>query len=223
MKQYKETKLLERKVKFIILLFILFCISAIICFGQNGDGEADRETEKPPPVPSTYILGSQNLILRLGPFIPLFFHNLTSGEVEPANLWTGVKFGIQYQGYLSNEWSIGGEINGTLCFSPNFNILWLLPIGIKGTYTIHMYPFEFPLSLSIGICFESFIDSTRSDFFAKPEIAAFWKIDATWGVGLSVAYLWIPQISTDEQESVQSGQSFLGNFLEISIGLSFYF
>lgn len=213
----------RRKAKFIILLFILFCVSAITCFGQNGDDGSEGEKEAPPPVPPTYILGSQNIIVRGGPLIPLFFYNLTTGEVEPANLWIGIKFGFQWQGYLSNEWSIGGELNGMLCFSPNFNILWLLPVGVKGTYTIHMHPFEFPISLTVGMCLESFLDSSRIDFFAKPEIAGYWKIDATWGVGLSIAYLWIPQLSSEDQEGVQSGQSFLGNFLDISIGLSFYF
>jgi hypothetical protein len=215
--------LYRKKTVFIILLCILFCMSALTCFGQDGEGESEKEKNTPPPVPSTYILGSQNIIVRLGPFIPLFFNNLSTGEIVPANLWTGVKFGFQWQGYLSNEWSVGAEINGSLAFSPNFNILWLLPIGVKGTYTIHMHPFEFPLSLTIGACMESFIDSSRIDFFVKPEIAGYWKIDATWGVGLNIAYLWIPQQSSEDQESVQSGQSFLGNFLEISVGLSFYF
>lgn len=213
----------RRKVKGIILLFMLFFMSTLVCFAQNGDDGSSGGQDAPPPIPPTYILGSQNIIIRGGPFIPLFFNNLTTGEIEPANLWVGVKFGFQWQGYLSNEWSIGGEISGSLCFSPNFNILWLLPLGVKGTYTIHIHPFEFPLSLTVGACLESFIDSSRIDFFAKPEIAGFWKIDATWGVGLSIGYLWIPQLSSDDQESVQSGQSYLGNFLDISIGLSFYF
>ena len=213
----------RRRVKSIILIFMLFFLSMFACFAQNEGEGSDDERPAPPPIPPTYILGSQNIIVRLGPFVPLFFNNLNTGEIEPANLWTGVKFGFQWQGYLSNEWSIGGEINGSLCFSPNFNILWLLPLGVKGTYTIHMHPFEFPLSLSVGMCLESFLDSSRIDFFAKPEIAAFWKIDATWGVGVCIGYLWVPQLSSEDQESIQSGQSFFGNFLDISVGLSFYF
>jgi hypothetical protein len=213
----------QKKAVLIIMLCLLFCLSALICFGQEGEDESKEEKNTPPPVPPSYILGSSNIVVRLGAFIPLFFNNLSTGEVVPANLWTGVKFGFQWQGYLSNEWSVGVELNGALSFSPNFNILWLLPIGAKGSYTIHMHPFEFPLSLTVGACLESFIDSSRIDFFLKPEIAAYWKIDATWGVGLSVGYLWIPQQASDDQESVQSGQSFIGNFLDISIALSFYF
>ncbi len=215
--------MLNIKIKYIAGIFILLTVIALPVFGQNDGGSNTENPDAPPPIPPTYILGSQNIIIHGGAFIPLFFNNLNEGTVEPANLYIGVMFGLQWQGYLSNNWSVGVELNGTLCFSPNFNILWLLPIGVKGTYTIHLHPFEIPLSLTTGICLESFIESTRIDFFLKPEIAGYWKIDATWGVGLSVAYLWVPQLSSEDQEAVQSGQSFFGNFLMVSIGLSFYF
>jgi hypothetical protein len=215
--------LLYKKNTYIAGIFILMLVTALPVFGQNNGGSNSEVPDAPPPVAPTYILGSQNVIIRGGPFIPLFFNNLTKGTVEPANLYMGVIFGLQWQGYLSNDWSIGVELNGTLSFSPNFNILWLLPIGVKGSYTIHIYPFEIPLSLTTGICLESFIESTRIDFFLKPEVSGYWKIDATWGVGLNVGYLWIPPLSHEDQDSVQAGQSFLGNFLMVSIALSFYF
>lgn len=213
----------SRNVKYTIVVFILSSFLILPAFGQEKDTGPAKEKQNTPPAATTYILGSQNIILHLGPFIPLFFNNLSAGTVEPSNLYMGILFGLQWQGYLSNEWSVGVELNGTLSFSPNFNILWLLPVGVKGTYTIHLHPFEIPISLTTGICLESFIDSTRIDFFLKPEIAGFWKIDATWGVGLSVGYLWVPQLSNSDQENVQSGQSFLGNFLQVSAALSFYF
>jgi hypothetical protein len=214
--------LLNGKIRYIVVVFVLMMLINFPGFGQDGGG-SDSEKQDAPPVPTTYILGSQNIIIHAGPFIPLFFNNLSKGTIEPANLYIGVMFGLQWQGYLSNNWSIGVELNGSLSFSPNFNILWLLPIGIKGTYTIHLHPFEIPISLTTGMCLESYIESTRIDFFLKPEISGYWKIDATWGVGLNLGYLWVPQLSNEDQEKVQSGQSFFGNFLQVTAGLSFYF
>ena len=213
----------SRNAKFVSIIAIFLLISTFVCFGQAGNGNGEAEKEKQAPPPPTYILGNQNLIISLGPFIPLFFTNFADGSIEAANLYVGVKLGLQWQSYLTNELSIGIEVNGSLSLSPNFNILWLLPLGIKGTYTIHAFPLEIPLSLTMGICLESYLESTRTDFFAKPEVAVYWKFDPAWAVGINISYWLIPQAATKEQEDVNSGQSFLGNFLEVSAGFSFHF
>jgi hypothetical protein len=217
----KEKNLRGKKTKFSLLLLIFCFVFTLVGFGEQDNGE--KEEEKPLPPPPTYILGNQNIVINLGPFIPMFFVSFKDGSVLPANLYVGAKLGFQWQSYLSNEFSIGIELNGALSLSPNFNILWMLPLGVKASYTIHAFPFEIPISLTMGMCLESYLQSTRIDFFTKPEVSFYWKFDPAWALGLSVGYLLIPQLANEKQEDIQSGQSFLGNFLEITAGFCFHF
>lgn len=210
-------------------LFLKKCIllGALLLFAAGGSGlfAEEQEPEDAPFVPATvtHILGDQAISFSLGGFVPLFFIRLADGGVELTNMVFGGKGSIQYLTYLSTNWILSFELALALAFTPNFNIYWLVPLTAKISYVFYINPFQLYLTMGLGVDFQSFLGYSCVDLIARPEIGFYFPIDPTMELGISVSYWFNPQFSSAEQEANKTGQSRIGNFLDVSASLIYHF
>jgi len=203
----------------VLIVLILALTASPSLFAQ----EESPAPVAPQNVTVAHALGDQAFSFSLGGFLPLFFYRVDDGVVEGTNLFIGARGALQYLTYLSSVWVFSVELNGALAFTPNFNIYWTLPILAKISYVVDLGQFELFLTMGLGVNFQSFIGYSRMDFMGRPEVTFYIPIDPTLDFGISAAYWFVPQFASKEQEETKSGQTRLGNFLDVSISLIYHF
>jgi hypothetical protein len=186
---------------------------------------AQEEPESPPGgeqpeeefVP-TYSLGDQTLGINMGLFIPLFFVGGPDG-VQDANLTLGGVGSLQWNSYLNNNMTLGGELAGNFSFTPNRRALFLVPLTVRYAYILRAYPFEFPLYVGAGVNFARLEEQLKIDPIVKPGASVVWNMNPDWAFGLNVVYWWIPQWYSGNL----SKDSRYGNFLETTLSAIYHF
>lgn len=178
---------------------------------------SQTEEPRPPvaePAAPNRTLGDQMLQISVGPLIPLFFQSLTG--VAPTGLTLGGAGSLQWNAYVTKALRIGAEVGGMFAFSPRKNTLLMVPVTAKAAYVLSAYPFEFPLSVDIGMNVVKYVDDVYVDPILRPGVGVFWQYDVTWSFGLNLRYWWVPHISTPENTR-------FGNFLEITLSALYNF
>ncbi len=194
------------------LMFILLPVMNVSSQETNS-----KDNSKEPG--AVYSLGDQTLSINGGIFVPLFFQELT-GSLHTTNLTPGGVGSLQWNTYIKSNFTIGAEIGGVFAFSPNLNILLLLPITVKASYIFSYFPFDFPVFLGTGIDIAKYQDNIHVDFMLKPGFSTYWRYNTSWSFGVNVVYWWILQPATGTQAKDETR---MGNFLEISLSALYHF
>jgi len=176
-----------------------------------------QEEEKPAQL-NVYTLGQQTFSLSLGLFIPLFYMDFGGQVSGPTNLFLGGAGSLQWGIHLDNHWLVGLEVGGIFSPSLQENILYMLPITVKGAYIFHAYPFEFPVFLGAGMDIVKYEQQAHIDFILKPGFSSLWKYNVSWGFGLNVVYWWVPQPWPSDPAKGR-----MGNFLEVTATAQYTF
>lgn len=194
----------------------LALLAAILTFVPVLPLAAQEEEDGPAArMPAIYALGQQNLAISAGLQVPLFYQAFT-GEYEKTNLKLGGVGSLQWGVHLDNHWLLGLEVGGMFAASKlaspgSQQVLYQLPITIKGAYIFHLFPFEISVFLGAGMDIVKYLEQTHVNFILKPGITPMWNYNSEWGFGLNLVYWWVPQ---PWREAPEQGR--MGNFLEIS-------
>lgn len=194
----------------VVALLAVLALCAVPLAGQEAS------EEEAAPSASAYALGDQVLSINLGPFIPLFFL-ANDGSVTATNLTLGGAGSIAWSAYVSGAIRIGAEVGGVFSFSPNMNLLLMLPILARAQYVLTFYPFEVPLSLGVGMNIVKYGELATIDLLIKPGASALWIYDSKWSFGVNLAWWWDMQFAADPAESR------IGNFLEVSLSALYHY
>ncbi len=191
-----------------IVLVLFACASAPIFAAEAGALQA-----------SQYSLGDQTMSINAGLFIPLFL--LPGGmfflDHKPPQLSFGAVGTIGWAAYVTPQIRVGAEIGGNFTLSPNDNVLLMLPIVGKVSYSFTIYPFEIPLSLGMGMNILKYVDQSSIDFLLRPGVSFYWIYNSSWSFGANLLY-WF-----DMQFSTTPGANRYGSFLEFSLGVLYHF
>ncbi|RKX86722.1 MAG: hypothetical protein DRP57_00925 [Spirochaetes bacterium] len=201
-----------KRIDRFILTFTLLIIPAITVVAQDSG-------KQNPELGAVYSLGDQTLSINGGLFVPLFFQEFT-GAVHVTNLTPGGVGSLQWNTYLKRNITLGIEVGGVFAFSPNFNMLLLLPITVKASYIFTYFPFDFPVFLGTGIDIAKYQDNIHVDFMLKPGFSTYWRYNTSWSFGVNTVYWWILQPATGNQPKDEGR---MGNFLEISLSALYHF
>lgn len=184
------------------------------------DAEAPETDDEEIFVP-TYSLGDQTLAINLGLFAPLFFAGGPDG-IASTNLTLGGVGSLAWGSYITNEFKLGVEVGGSFSFTPNRRALFIVPIVANASYIFGAYPFEFPVSMGLGMSFSRVDDLLKVDPFVKGGGGFYWNYSGQWAFGANAQYWFIPQIYTDRSPAGAS-ETRLGNFLEITFSALYHF
>lgn len=205
---------MKRKIFYIIVLILFFSISTGgILFSQE---EGEEETEEIPQI--SYGLGDQMFSINAGLFIPLFFFG--GGSAVSTNLSLGGVGSLEWNAFVTEHLTLGGELAGSFSFSPLKRTLVIIPVTFKVGYFFFAYPFEIPIYLGTGVNFITLEDSLYVGLILKPGASFYWNINGSWAAGLNVVYWFSPQWYTKEE---LVSQNRYGNFLEVSLSALYHF
>ncbi|MFP4375488.1 MAG: TP0733 family outer membrane beta-barrel protein [Spirochaetales bacterium] len=203
------------KYKTIIIGLLVITLGTASLGAQEPDGENEEGF-----VPK-YSLGDQSLGVNLGMLIPLFFTG-GPGGVEGANLSLGGAGSLAWSSYLTNNTKLGIELGGTFALTANRRTLFMVPIALTGSYVFRPYPWEFPISMGVGINISALEDARKTDPFVKIGGSAMWNFSTQWAFGANLHWWLIPQIYLDRSPA-GSEESRLGNFLALTFSAVYNF
>jgi hypothetical protein len=206
----KERILPTKSIWILLLAALFFCLPGTSVPAQEEEQE-ERQQFK------VYSLGQQTLALNAGLFIPLFLQAF-DGDYAKTNLKLGGSISLQWGIHLDNNWMVGIEAGGMFSKSIQENVLYMLPITVKGSYIFHFFPFEFPLFLGTGLDVVKYQDQVHLNWILKPGFSTVWKYNITWGFGLNVVYWWVLQPWKTDPDKAR-----MGNFLEVTLTAQYNF
>jgi hypothetical protein len=165
---------------------------------------------------SQYALGDQTLAINAGLFIPLFLMPtgtwLLAGN--PPQLSLGGVGTLSWAVYIAPQVRVGAELGGAFTFSPNSNLLLMLPILAKASYVFTIYPFEIPVTIAAGINLLKYVDQYYTDLLLRPGASLYWIFNSSWSFGLNLNYWFDFQFSSNYR---------VGNFLEASLTALYHY
>jgi hypothetical protein len=165
---------------------------------------------------SQYALGDQTLAINAGLFFPLFLMPtgtpLLSGS--PPQLSLGGLGSLSWAVYVAPQVRIGAELGGAFTFSPNGNLLLMLPILAKASYAFTVYPFEIPVTFGLGMNILKYVDQYYVDLLIRPGASLYWIFNSSWSFGLNLNYWLDFQFSSNFR---------VGNFLEVSLSALYHY
>lgn len=202
----------------LILLVLLTPAATLFAQDQESPPAEPAQPVEPGISADTYSLGDQMLSINLGLFIPLFF---AGDGINSTNLTLGGVGSIQWNSFLNNNWSLGGEVGGMFAFTPNKRTLYMVPLTFRATYFLRSYPWEFPLYMGAGIVFSRVEKNFKLDPILKPGASIYWNYNPSWSFGLNLVYWWIPQIYSGPEPP--SSDTRYGNFLETTLSALYHF
>lgn len=209
--------------------FLLVLVSLLILnFGFLGAQEEPPEGDPFTPQSRTNqrSLGDQSFSISAGTIIPLFTVLLNdypdagfSAGVYDTQLTVGGMGQLAYSFYLSPNVKVGLQLAGTFQWDINRNLLYMIPISVRGTYEFHpLDRLTIPIHLALGINMTSWNDFFQVDFLVRPGIGVYFDWNVEWSFGLDVTYWFVPQLSVPTD-----GQKTLMNMMDITIGAEYHF
>jgi hypothetical protein len=193
----------------VLLVLALLILPLSASFGQDQGKQAQM---------NIYSLGQQTIAVSAGLFIPLFFQSFDGQYSSTTNLALGGTATLLYGFHLDNHWLVGLSVSGMFSQSVQKNFLYQVPICVRGSYSFHIFPFEIPVYLDLGMDIVKYREQEHINFILKPGFSTLWKYNLSWGFGLNAVYWWVPQ-----PWPVDPNQGRMGNFLEISATAQYTF
>jgi hypothetical protein len=202
---------------FLIAALLLITLSFSLA-AQSGDpAEIPAEPDWFEEDLDIYAKGDKIFSMSLGIIFPTLFLDNHGSRYE-GNVKIGGTGSLAFFYYLSSHWFIGGEIQGM--FAPTFggNMIYIIPMGVRGGYQFVVGRFEFPLTFMVGMAPITYIDTNYLGLFLKPEVSAYWRLNDSWSFGLNTGWWFVPQWPKDLPEYNR-----YANFLELTLSARYHF
>jgi hypothetical protein len=206
----KEQALRTRSSASVLIVFIILLLLPLHGAFCQDNGKKSKV--------AVYSLGQQTVSLNAGLLIPLFFQSFNGSYSDATNLKLGGSGSLQWGIHLDNHWLVGLEVAGMFSKSLQKNFLYQVPILVRGAYIFHIFPFEFPVFLGLGMDIVKYSEQTHINFIMKPGFSSLWKYNISWGFGLNAVYWWVPQPWAPDKDKGR-----MGNFLEVTLTAQYSF
>lgn len=162
-----------------------------------------------------YDSGSQIFSITAGATVP-FFYNYPGSDHE-WTFWPGLAEdghtnstvggigAIAYQVFVNPYLAIGGELGFQFDFQAKSNIVATnVPIFFKLTTIPVQGKFEVPLSIGAGLLYTSYDGASKLTFGCEFEAGVRYFITDSWGVGVNVGLLFIPELYTTNSSKIST-------------------
>jgi hypothetical protein len=191
----------------VVFVVLVLPVSAVFCQDEGKKAQVN-----------VYSLGQQTISANAGLFIPLFFQSFDGQISDSTNLSLGGSLSLQWGIHFDNHWLAGLEVAFMFAPSVQKNVLYQVPITVRGSYSFHVFPFEFPVFLGMGMDIVKLNEQTHINFILKPGFSSLWKYNISWGFGLNAVYWWVPQPWSPDPSLGR-----MGNFLEVTMTAQYSF
>ena len=199
------------------IILILTGFPVMLAAQESGD---DPAVEPDWDVYSTdlYVAGDQTFIISLGTVFPALFYN-NKGDSQnmqftPPVGGTGT---LIYNYYLHSKFFLGGEISGLFINTIVGKTLFIVPLGVRAGTQFLLGRFEFPVTLSLGMTWHTYINKAYYGFFAKAGAAAYFRATSEWSFGITAEWSWYPEWTDKASHNVD------GHFVNTMISARYHF
>lgn len=126
--------------------------------------------------------GDKYVKLGIGLGIPLF--NTSRGKFAiKTKMYPGPKIFAGMHFYLTNSFSLGGDISFEFYPTIAKNLYFALPISLTFGYTPTYKRWRFPMGMSIGGCFQSYLGRKYFGMYFKPFFSFYYQYSPEWSFG----------------------------------------
>lgn len=197
-------------MKRIFTIFSVLFILSMPVFAQSNDeqNEPDQDTVY------TYDQngkGDQFIKIGIMPNFPLNFDK---------QLYVGGAVQLGYYRFMTNWLAVGGELMAGYDLTKGSNIFTFVPITAGVMFQPTIWKFEFPVTLSLGMAFETCQNKKYfPGFVAKADAGVFFRIAESWSFGLSGQFLFLPQWYTT---TPNAGADY-GMFMQATVSARYHF
>ena len=217
--------LYRRPARVAVPALVLFALAGLAPLVVAQDEEVEDEAELVAP---RYGFGDSTLAMRLGIALPLVL--LATQEVEkpdgnrshvlPVNLQAVAGMAaVNWNVYLSEAFTIGGELGGGLGVDINDALWYMVPILFRGAYVIGTPQMEIPVGAGLGAVVMRLVDNTRVAFALNPGASFLWRATPDWSFGVTAEYwfIWEPPWAD------AGHPHFFGNFASATASAVYHF
>jgi hypothetical protein len=197
-------------------LFLLLFLGFTVMLSAQNDSDPEIDDWEDFTY-ELYSRGDQTFSIALGVGFPIAFIN--NGEVIEHNIVPAIggTGDLNYLYYFGPRLFLGGDLS--LLFLPTIgkNTVYITSLGGKiGTQFI-IGKFEFPLALSLGTTFQTYLDLGYVGFYMKAGASVFFRPIHDWSFGVMSNLSWYPQWTNEPEKNVD------GFFVDLSIIARYHF
>jgi len=196
------------------LLLLLICMPVLLAAqDENSPNNPDWDYY----YDDVYSRGDQTFIISLGAVFPTIFRNngntISSKFTPPVGL-TG---SLSYNYYLTKHFFAGIEVDGMTFRTLGSNMLFIIPVGVRGGYQFNLSRFEFPVNVAFGMVWHRYLNQGYFGIFAKTGGGAFFRATTNWSFGINTNWYWFPQWTKVKSENVY------GNIIDVTLAARYHF
>ena len=220
------------KARIFSLLLLLFLFSGGGLSAQEQDEEDPdsddgvfMETDWDGYLPDLYSMGDQTFTITAGTVFPIVFYNVHTKEPITHNFSppVGGAGSLAYTYFLSSNFFLGVEIgvmfNGTMAK----NTVFFIPIGVRTGWQFVFRRFEFPLTLTIGVVPQTYIEYKYAGLFIRGGFATFYRTGPEWSFGINVDWNWYPQNPRENVMRKKEDININAHILGITLSARYHF
>lgn len=187
-------------------------------YAQAEDGETPIVSEWDIYAPEFYSRGDQTFIISLGVIFPVMFlagdGAVLEQKISPPVGGTG---SLAYNYFINSHFSVGGEVGGMFASTVAQNVIYLIPVGLRLGYQFVFRRFEFPLTVTVGMAPQKYLDFDYLGLFVKAGGAVYYRFNPDWSFGVNFNWGWFPQWVKDSKYDVH------GNIVDLTVGVRYHF
>ena len=193
---------------------ILLTGTAIFAQNENDQNKPNQEYEFYYNNP-----GDKNIKISIALDFPLNFPDFNALFNKNKKLGIGGAICLGYNYFLTKSVSVGGQIG--FGYNPTIgeHTYNYVPFLACVNYTPAYKRMEFPLSLKVGVAWETY---SNHNYFPglviNPSAGVAYKITDGWSVGIDFEYMALPQFSWGNEV-----ENFCGQFVNIVASARYYF
>ncbi|MFA7671810.1 MAG: hypothetical protein WCY53_06100 [Sphaerochaetaceae bacterium] len=204
----------QKKLSLLILIFLLIIPLA---FAQDEAPVKYREYGK----------GSNMFTFTAGVVLPTFFYRPYADDPFLAfpnemHMKLGGYGSIRYQSFVNSVLALGGELGYYFGYDLGMDLFTSVPIQAKLTYIPLQGAFEIPLSLGLGIAYNSYQAGEKPSYlsmFGSLEAGFSWFFKPDWGITVSSGLQFIPEIYFKNHPHFQD--TTLAAFMPITLSVTY--
>ncbi|MBR1912280.1 MAG: hypothetical protein IJ828_08000 [Treponema sp.] len=163
--------------------------------------------------------GDQCIKISLAVDFPTNFGNplpTKDGKLKMGGIGT-----LGYKYFLKDWFAVGADVGFGFNSTIGGNTFNWIPIVVSATVQPSVKNFEFPISMGIGMAYESYNSKSYwPGLVIKPEVGVHYKINQGWSVGCDVSYTILPQLGKTWDTG---SKNIYGKFIMVAACARYYF
>jgi hypothetical protein len=182
---------------------IIFMYAALFMFAAHSFSQSDAPQDEAPSVSESE--ADRTYVYRANQSGDQFirFSLMVNFPLRPAipQVSVGMAGDLGYMVFLNSALAIGGAASFGYHVTIGNNTFTFVPVVFKLMYQPVFRKFEFPVTIGVGGCFETYMNRTYFGLIINPELAAFFRINSEWSLGLFSSLLYMPQWYTNKDDN----------------------